>query len=239
MARLATLTKGQWDQFDRLLGSTDLQAEEVDLLLKYNKPKEILDRMIAELRRHTALGIVPADGWAAEYQRFYREVFGRVYYFLDAALSTEQSGFGWAGFFPQDLTCNQVWQKCGELFVCKSFIGNDLDAAVPANDRTPAETYAKRFRDRVEADEENKGLSANELTARNVPYITLRERLVLEAWFFWKTGRHLDIENITLCAGSRDSDGGVLGVCWGGDVLYVGDYGPDSSGGNIRARSAV
>jgi len=47
MARLATLQKGQWDQFDRTLNATDLTAEEV---IKLNKHPDVLKLMLATMR---------------------------------------------------------------------------------------------------------------------------------------------------------------------------------------------
>lgn len=44
--------------------------------------------------------------------------------------------------------------------------------------------------------------------------ITLRERLLLEIAYFKETGDHLDINNWTLCSGSRSSDGSVPYVRW-------------------------
>ena len=51
MARLATLRKGDWDQFDRNLNATDLTAEEV---LKLNKHPEVLQVMLEAMRKHPA-----------------------------------------------------------------------------------------------------------------------------------------------------------------------------------------
>jgi len=49
MARLADLKKGQWDQFDRLLNSTDLTAEEVLMLIEHPK---LLKNMLIDMRTH-------------------------------------------------------------------------------------------------------------------------------------------------------------------------------------------
>ncbi|OGL67176.1 hypothetical protein A2856_03895 [Candidatus Uhrbacteria bacterium RIFCSPHIGHO2_01_FULL_63_20] len=49
MARLATLRKGDWDQFDRLLNGSDLTAEEVLKLLEH---PDVLDDMLKAMRKH-------------------------------------------------------------------------------------------------------------------------------------------------------------------------------------------
>jgi len=183
--------------------------------------------------------LIPADGWVAEWQRFYKEVFDLEVNLADVEIPPEQPGFGWVVMVARGLTLNQAWAKCGERFRTDSYMGHDLDKAIPTNDRTSATVYAKRFRGRVEADEENNNLSADALAERKAQSITLLERLLMELWYHWKTGEHLDIENVTLCAGSRDSDGRVPGVDWHGGRLSVGCFYLGYAIGGIRARSAV
>jgi len=194
---------------------------------------------VLDAPRISAVNFIPADGWVAEWQRFYKEVFDLEADFADVEIVPEQPGFGWVVMVARGLTLNQVWVKCGERFRAYSYVGDDLDKAIPTNDRTSATAYAKRFRGRVEADEENKNLSANALAKQKAQSITLLERLLLELWYHWRTSEHLDIESITLCAGSRDSDDDVPSVCWGGDEFCVGCYDLDGARGDIRARSAV
>jgi hypothetical protein len=55
MARLANLRKGDWDQFDRLLNSTDLTAEEV---LKLNKNPNVFTSMLATMRSHKIFRLI-------------------------------------------------------------------------------------------------------------------------------------------------------------------------------------
>ena len=66
------------------------------------------------------------------------------------------------------------------------------------------------------------------------------ERFLLELWYFWKTGGgHLDLLNITLCAGSRGADGKVPHVYWHDDRVKVYSYDPAHADGGLRARAAV
>ena len=93
----------------------------------------------------------------------------------------------------------------------------------------------------IEADEELKNLSANDLKKKSIPGITFEERLLMELKYFKETDSHLDINNWTLCSGSRYSDGDVPEVCWDSDAreFHVFWYHPESSDSLLRSRRAV
>jgi hypothetical protein len=112
---------------------------------------------------------------------------------------------------------------------------------VTKNDRNPHPLiYAVWIRDGVEADKETQGLSANNLAKKkNVKGITLLERLLFELKYFSETKKSLDLESITLCSGSRCSDGSVPSVCWFADSLYVYCYNPDGLDEGLRSRVVV
>ncbi len=156
-------------------------------------------------------------------------------------LPTVPAGFGPVrlGVIPQGLTIQKAWEIAESLFPCKNWIDGDLDKAIPTNDRKTDKAYAVAFRDRPEADEEFKNLSANDLKARNHKGITALETIVDEVGFYKKTGGHRDIQNVTLCSGSRSSDGFVPRSRWYDDVflLYwlLAGYRDD----NLRSRQAV
>lgn len=182
----------------------------------------------------------PADGWTAEWQRFFQQVFGITVDLSGVRIPDDPGGFGWVVFTAAGLTINRVWAKCRELFPSSSVYGNDMDSVVLTNDRATTEPYAKRFRNRVEADEENRNLSANAASQRGIHGITLLERFLLELWYCWRTGGgHLDLLNWTLCAGSRDDDGGVPCVSWRVSRFQVCSYHPGDALDGIRSRSAV
>jgi hypothetical protein len=99
--------------------------------------------------------------------------------------------------------------------------------------------YITYVRDRQEADEENRDRRTDSFGQDDC--ITLEERLLYEIVYFLETGLHLDKERITLCVGSRYSDGTVPGVVWSAgnqtvDVYWynVGDHNP-----SLAVRSAV
>lgn len=176
-------------------------------------------------------------GW----QEFYHQYFGLDADFSKVAIPADPGGFAWVIFILQGLTHAQAVAACRRQFKVWLYT-EDLDAAVTRNDRDPAAgSYAIRLRDRVEADEELKNLSVNDLERREMSGITLLERLVLGLKYFSETEEHLDVENITLCSGSRFSDGRVPRVGWyaGRGKLGVGWCHPGNVRSSLRSRQAV
>ena len=110
-----------------------------------------------------------------------------------------------------------------------------IDEEFPA----PKEPTSRKFLLTQEADEDLKNKSANDLEQEGISGITLRERLLYELGYFNKTRQHLDIENITLCSGSRDADGHVPCVDWSSGKLYVGWHNPSYRHDFLRSRRAV
>ncbi len=108
-------------------------------------------------------------------------------------------------------------------FRCSQFAG-DLDTSITVNDRDPRNgSYALWVKDVREADEENANRSVNDLKAVNHQGLTVLERMLLEADYFFEHGEHLDYENSTLCGGSRSSDGvHVPYVNWNGRQFDLG-----------------
>ena len=175
-----------------------------------------------------------------EWFHFYKEHFGLEPNFATLNIPEQRAGFTRLIVVAQGVTIQQVYDKCKQLFGTWKYTDNSLDQAVPTNDRdTKNGHYAIWIRDRVEADEELKNKSANDLKKANTPGITLLERLLLELKYFKETGKHLDIENWTLCSGSRRSDGNVPYVFWDGVKLGVDWYYVDDAYDYLRAREVV
>lgn len=170
-----------------------------------------------------------------------KDLFGIKINTSSLKIPEPQPGFDRLIVVPKGITLNQIIVACRERFGDVYCCYDDLDRTVVQNDRTNSQTYAIWVRERIEADEELKNLSANQLQKQNVPGITLMERLLQELKYFSETKKHLDLKNITLCAGSRYSDGSVPGVGWSvdGRGLAVDWYGPDGRYGGLRARAAV
>ena len=175
-----------------------------------------------------------------EWQEFYRKYFRITVDFSDVIIPEDPGGFPRVIFIPEGLTFATVIKALREKFKV-SLYTEDLDKDVTENIRIPDKSYAIRVHGRQEADEEWKDTSASQLKEQNVNCVTLMERLVDELKWFDETGEHMDIDNWTLCAGSRYSGGRVPGVGWrsGSRGLRVGWCALGRAGGDLRARQAV
>lgn len=134
------------------------------------------------------------------------------------------------------MTIEGVLAECQKLFLVWRYTEQNLDERV-TSDRTSEASYSIKFKNVQEADDDMQNKSASDL--KGVKTITLLERLVMELDYFKETGKHLDIENWTLCAGSRRSDGSVPYVYWHDDKLYVDCASVDGRSADLRARVAV
>jgi len=104
---------------------------------------------------------------------------------------------------PGDLTMDEIVKAMQNKFDVRfSDYEEGLDALVIKNDRPIDKSYAILFKNNVEADEDLRSLSANQLAKQGVKGITLKERLLMEILYFDKTGKHSDNNNNTLCSGS-------------------------------------
>ena len=113
----------------------------------------------------------------------------------------------------------------------------ELDEYFPKPDKPTS----RKFKWVQEADEEYANMSYNDLKEKGLidKCISLRERIIYEKIWFEKNGTHLDINNWTLCAGSRNPIGYVPGVDWSSGYMHVSWFIPDARGDDLRARAAV
>jgi hypothetical protein len=179
-----------------------------------------------------------------EWVKFYKEVFNLDVDFSNLAIPAKRDIFNWLVIMLQGLTAQKLYDKCKDLFHCWKWTDKSLDEVLDQDKsaRNPANgIYAIWLRDRVEADEELKNKSAINLQQSNIQGITLEQRLLLELFYYWKTKKHLDIDNVTLCSGSRYYVGYVPGVYWSSILgrLYVDWYFPGTADGHLRSRQAV
>lgn len=183
------------------------------------------------------------DNSIESWQKFYLKYFGLVVDFSQVKIPTNLADFLRIIFIAEGLRLSDVLKamtKAGIKWWTYA-VNDDLDKIITENVRNPTTAYAIRIRERVEADEELKDLSANQLKERGVNCMTLLERAVYGLKYFSETGQHLDIVNYTLCAGSRDSDGHVPRVSFypHSDDVRVSRWRPDRSGGYLRVRQVV
>ena len=178
----------------------------------------------------------------ATWQGIYRKWFGLQKDFSDLQVPEHYDPRKhFAVIVAQGLTMNRVVAGMRKRFKI-SLYKEDLDTSVIHNDRTAENgDYIVLFNRNIEADEEFKNLSANQLKIVNHKGITLLERLLLGVLYFDRTKKHLDISNWTLCSGSRDSDGSIPYVRWhsGHAELRVFWYIPGYSRGFLRSRAVV
>lgn len=176
----------------------------------------------------------------SDWQDFYREVFGIEADFSNLVIPAKRDGFDRLLIIAESMTPQRLYDKCSELFPSWKWTESNLDEIV-TSDRTVKGAYAIWVRDRVEADEELKNLSANQLKERNISGITLEGRLIYELKYFKETGKHLDINNVTLCSGSRIRVGSVPLVNFFSNTGLVGvdDCHPDNHHDRLRSRQAV
>lgn len=157
---------------------------------------------------------------------------------LKGQSKTEPAPETWLITVPKGMTVEKALEECKKNFDVYCWYDNFKGMT---NDREPTEEYTAKFKANIEADEELKNLSANELKEKGIKGITLLERLLLELDYFKRTGGHLDVDKVTLCSGSRRSGGRVPRVHWnaGHRKLYVHWYCLSNSDSRLRARAVV
>ena len=180
-----------------------------------------------------------AVGSIEDWKNFYRDTFGIEVDFSELQVPKKEEGFDRLIIVVQGMTPQKLFDKCKELFPCWKWTDENLDEVVSSERTSKNGAYAVWFRDRIEADEELKNLSANNLKEQGINGITLEERLLYKLKYFAETGEHLDIVNITLCSGSRDSGGSVPVVCCWRDELQVNWCSSGVHDGALRSRQAV
>lgn len=205
---------------DRFFGKTEAETAAAEVV---PKPKE-----------QPAL---TTEAQLAEWQAFYREEFGIELDTTQIRIPERKDGFNWLIVVVPTLAMNQIFEACASQFTCWKY-RDDLNVI---SLRKATEPYALWVRERVEADEELKNLSADAIAERRIETADLRERKLLGFVYYRRTGKHLDLENWTLCPLSRDPLGCVSGVHWLPSFreVRVDGWCPGGSCEGVRARQAV
>ncbi len=183
------------------------------------------------------------SAFKADWTRHLDEVYGVKVDLSAVRMPKYRLGFGWGVVRVPELSGQRMFEVLTPRFNGKTWkwcvnIDEVLDPEKEAR-TTVSGPYVVLCRDRVEADEEHKNKSANDLVA-GINCMTEPERIALEGWFHWKTSGHLDIKNVTLSVGSRWRDGSVPGAFWyGSGGFCVRRYNADDSSPGVRAREVV
>lgn len=232
------MTTGQRDDLAKAAFESipEMNFTDADAVLANKGP------LVAEIRsvfeKYAPSGL--ANRQLATWQKIYHDHFDITLGLT--TIPTHRKGFDRLMVVAQGVTTQQAYDACAKLFPCWKSTNDNLDEAVPTNERMPvAGAYAFWVRDRIEADEELKNLSANDLTGRETTTETVLERELHELIYFLETGKHLDIKNMTLLAGSRSRDGGVPYAVWsdGGFSVHIYWYDPGDANDRLRAREVV
>lgn len=185
-----------------------------------------------------------------EWFNLYRDLFSITPTFSDLVIPPKREGFDWLVINTRWMMPQLVFDTCKSQFQCWKYTGESLDSVIdPDQEERTSQTrsYAIWVRDRIEADEEHKNQSANQVRTLNIKTMTLTERELLELWYYLKAKKenkqkkHLDYSNYTLTCGSRDRGGDVPYVRWYGHLgkLYVYACYPDDVGDYWRSREVV
>lgn len=207
----------------------------VDLQYWVGRKGKLVEKVVALLTRSYDVSVK----FSKEIQSWldlYREEFG-IELDLTALTLPPEVPNTWLVIADERVTNNQVFEACAKRFSCGRYTDN-LDAI---RDLHAKGTTARRFRATVEADPERKNKSADDIEDAGLTpkAMTLKERMLLELWYFRETQEHLDIDNWTICAGSRDPNGSVPSVNWSVDRMSVIQGYQGSRHARDRARIAV
>ena len=147
----------------------------------------------------------PTSQLIAKWRRILADDCGLSISLAQYPVADMRPGFNWlVPDLPDTLiTGEAVHRRCHELFGVFAFDGR-AQHVVAAVDlyRRPASIL--RLRDCRETDLRYRDIPANHPIIQEIQSITLKQRLLLEIWYWRTTGRHLDVASRTLCAGSRE-----------------------------------
>jgi hypothetical protein len=179
----------------------------------------------------------------SDWEKFYRKLFGLKIDFSGVSVPEASEEFSWFVCVPEGFSAEQAFSGGEKQFNFWKYTDKPLDDVLNLSFGRDEwkNSYIIRCRLNYEADEDLRNLSANAISEQHINTMTLRERLLLGRFIFWKERRHLDVNNITLCAGSRYSNGRVPSVRWSGNHggVCVSWCGPGDAGDDLRSRRAV
>ena len=225
------------------------QDDEEGILIETGSFKICDQGAVKLLQRENQLALLRAKKDLKDWQSLYQRDFNIPIDIEKIVIPPYRIGFNRLIVVAQTPTPKIIFHQLQKEFPCHSWI----DLVKVTSIRKTDQAYAIWVRDIIESDEDLVDKSANQLQQENINCITLEEHLLFHYKLYqetkentskflcWnrKTPQYLDIQRITLCAGSRVGDGDVPLVFWFSGKVHVSLYYPDDAHDDIRARSVV
>lgn len=173
-----------------------------------------------------------------DWEKYYLEIHGLKVDFSGFKIPEAEDNFSWLICRPEKFFVKRAFSGGKQLYprwkYTKKSLDDVLDMSFGRDGKV--EPYIVRVRPNWEADEDLKNLSANQIAESKTDTLCLTERLLLGDFLYWKHRKHLDVDTVTLCSGSRFSVGLVPFVDWSGIRMRVDWYDTDVAGGVLRSR---
>jgi|GEM_PF-3086946 len=151
---------------------------------------------------------------------------------------TRPSGFDWIIYTPSGFTAREAIDKlCKPQFT----VYESIPVEKYSLERQPNKARFILARPTIEPDREWLNTTADEMQAAPVPFLDCRERYILEAFHYWLTKNHLDINGWTRCPRSRTPRGEVANARWfeADEEFYAGWDDGDDRDPSAGGREAV
>jgi len=205
-----------------------MTPKQLEMFLKGQNPFENLDYSII------------LNDW----EKFFYKIHGLKVDFAGVRIpEADDNAFPWFSCSPENFSTERAFSGGKKLYNKWKWTDESLDDVLDLSfgRDSQKDPYIVRFHANWEADKALKNLSADIIAEKKINTATLKERILLGDFLYWKYKRHLDVKNITLCAGSRGSDRLVPYVCWAPGYLEVRVdwYYSSSAYSVLRARKVV
>src|SRR3989344_8436687 len=176
-----------------------------------------------------------AESQLKAWQKLYKKHFGLKRDFSKLRIPEKKEGFDRLIVVVREIPTSKIsYALQKEMRVWTFTEVKNLDKVQDVVQR-PEGDYVIWVRDTQEAHEETANKSAEDIHKEGLNTETLKERLLHELAYFTETGKHMDVDNYTLCSGSRYAYPGgcvsVPGVRW-----YPDDDGLDVGWGCLDSR---
>ena len=178
----------------------------------------------------------------ADWEKYFWKIHGLRTDFAGVRIpEADDNEFPWFVCRPENFFAERAFSGGKKLYPKWKWTDKSLDDILDLSFGRDGQTYPYivRVRANWEADEDMANISANRIAETGINTICLTERLLIGDFLYWKQKKHLDIQNITLCAGSRFGDGYVPRARWDYDGFRVYWHSPGDAVDDLRSRQTV